>query len=105
MINILENLPKNTEVEHFQDIVKSDAIRIERIVSYGQSSPKEGWYDQSEHEWVLVLSGYGVVEFDCGEICQLKSGDCLLIKAGRKHRVIKTSSDEATVWLAIFYRE
>jgi cupin 2 domain-containing protein len=29
-------------------------IRIERIVSEGHASPEGFWYDQSEHEWVLV---------------------------------------------------
>ncbi|QFT56526.1 cupin domain-containing protein [Microbulbifer sp. THAF38] len=103
MINLFENLPENTELEHFQDIIKNDAVRIERIVSHGQSSPEEGWYDQGEHEWVLVLSGSGVLEFDCGETFQLIPGDCLLIEAGRKHRVVETSPNEATVWLAVFY--
>ncbi|WHI51735.1 cupin domain-containing protein [Microbulbifer sp. MLAF003] len=103
MKNIFAHLPADTSVEHFTDIVKSGDMRIERIVSYGQSSPEQGWYNQEQNEWVIVLSGYGLIEFNCGEKVRLEAGDFVEITAGRKHRVLETSSEEATVWLAVFY--
>ena len=69
----------------------------------GQTSPESGWYDQSENEWIIVLSGYGVIEFINGVKVSLKQGDYLNIKTHEKHRVIETSPEEVTVWLAIFY--
>jgi cupin 2 domain-containing protein len=32
-------------------------LRIERIVSTGQASPPDFWYDQPETEWVVLLKG------------------------------------------------
>ncbi|BBM01761.1 cupin domain-containing protein [Microbulbifer sp. GL-2] len=104
MKNIFFQLPKDKSLEHFSDIVKSDIVRIERIVSNGQSSPEQGWYNQEEHEWVIVLSGYGILEFDGGERVRLEAGDFLEIRAGRLHRVVETCVDQATIWLAIFYK-
>ena len=103
MANLLENIPDAIPNEIFQDIVSTDTIRIERILSQGHSSPETGWYDQDENEWVLVLSGYGVIEFENGDAIKLKPGDYLNIKAHQKHKVQSTSPNETTVWLAIFY--
>jgi hypothetical protein len=30
-------------------------VRIERIISHGHASPADFWYDQPQHEWVIVL--------------------------------------------------
>lgn len=103
MANLLANIPDAIPNEIFQDIVSTDTIRIERILSQGHSSPETGWYDQDENEWVLVLSGYGVIEFENGDTIKLKQGDYLNIKAHQKHKVKSTSPNETTVWLAIFY--
>ena len=101
--NLLENLPLDPSCEHFEDLVNRDGVRIERIVSYGQSSPDEGWYDQDNHEWILVLHGEGELEFEDGERVKLLAGDSLMIPAHRKHKVVGTAPDTATVWLAIFW--
>lgn len=103
MANIFSNIPSELPNEIFEDIIITDKLRVERIVSKGHSSPESGWYDQSENEWIIVLSGYGVIEYDNGSKVALKEGDYLNIKAHEKHRVIETSPDTATVWLAIFY--
>ena len=67
---------------------------IVSIISMGQTSPDTGWYDQSENEWIIVLSGYGVIEYINGVKVTLKQGDYLNIKAHEKHRVIETSPDK-----------
>ncbi|MEY8214908.1 MAG: cupin domain-containing protein [Colwellia sp.] len=103
MANIFNNIPSELPNEIFEDIIITEKLRVERIVSKGQISPDTGWYDQSENEWVIVLSGYGVIEYINGVKITLKQGDYLNIKAHEKHRVIETSPDETTVWLAIFY--
>ncbi len=103
MTNIFNNIPSEIPNEIFEDIISTEKLRIERIISKGQTSPDNGWYDQNENEWLIVLSGYGVIEYINGVKVTLKQGGYLNIKAHEQHRVIETSSDEATVWLAIFY--
>lgn len=103
MANIFSNIPTEIPNEIFTNIINTEKLKVERIVSKGQTSPDTGWYDQTENEWVIVLSGYGVIEYLNGDTVMLKQGDYLHIKAHEKHRVIATSTDEVTVWLAIFY--
>lgn len=104
MSNLFEDIPTTVSSEIFDDLISTKNLRIERILSHGQSSPEQGWYDQDEHEWVVVLSGFGVIEFEDGREVRLNKGDYLNIKAHERHRVKATSLEEVTVWLAIFYK-
>ena len=104
MNNLLSSLPHKIDSEIFENLVHSDHIKIERILSKGHSSPASGWYDQDENEWILVLKGSGVVVFDDGNKVTLKKGDYLNIPARKKHKVSWTDPKTVTVWLAIFYR-
>ncbi|MCG6861813.1 MAG: cupin domain-containing protein [Chromatiaceae bacterium] len=103
MSNIFSPLPENLEEEMFEDLVKGKHVRIERIVSNGQSSPSSGWYDQSENEWVMVLGGSGMLSFENDDEVLLSKGDYIDIPAHTKHRVAWTAPDEPTIWLAVFY--
>lgn len=103
MKNLFSDIPASLPEEVFEDIVSTDHIRIERILSHGHSSPETGWYDQEENEWVMVLAGQGVIEFESGVVVTLNTGDYINIKAGEKHKVLGTARDEVTVWLAVFY--
>ena len=55
--NLLDGIPANLPEETFTTILRASALRIERIVSWGQCSPPGFWYDQEEHEWVMLLQG------------------------------------------------
>lgn len=101
-MNIFENILLDKSQEEFLDILKSDNIRIERIVSNGQSSKKDFWYCQEENEFILLLEGNAILEFEDKEV-ELKKGDYFDIKANIKHRVKYTSKEESTIWLAVFY--
>ncbi len=103
MANIFSNIPAEIPNEIFEDIISTEKLRVERIVSKGHVCADNEWYDQAENEWVIVLSGYGIIEYTNGDKVTLKQGDYLHIKAHEKHRVLETSVDEITVWLAIFY--
>jgi len=103
MKNIFENLPSDLSSEDFIDLVKSENVRIERIVSFGQTSPESGWYDQNENEWVIVLEGLGTIQFEDGSEITLKKGDFVNIPAHKKHKVIETDKNNITIWLAVFY--
>jgi len=103
MNNIFKNIPSNLDNEIFEDIQKSSNIRIERIISKGQSSPDSGWYDQIENEWLIVLQGSGIILFEGGKEKMLNKGDYINIPAHTKHKVKWTDPEEITLWLAIFY--
>ena len=55
--NVFESLPGHREEEAFEDLASGEGTRIQRIVSHGHASPPDFWYDQGEHEWVLLLAG------------------------------------------------
>lgn len=101
--NMLSNLPLDLSEEVFETLVQSESVVIERIVSRGHTSPKTGWYQQDKNEWVLVLQGKGVIEFENGKRLTLCTGDYCNITAGEKHKVRWTDPSCETVWLAIFY--
>ncbi len=103
MGNIFELLPGPLERESFSDLVRHEHVRIERILSKGHTSPDEGWYDQDENEWVIVLEGSGRILFEEGTEVLLNTGDYLNIPAHSKHKVKWTDPDTVTVWLAVFY--
>ena len=100
--NIFEEIIIDKNEEKFFEIFKNETIKIEKIVSNGQTSPQNFWYEQEQNEFVLVLEGFAILEFEDKEI-ELKKGDCLNIKAMQKHRVKFTSLDEPTIWFAVFY--
>lgn len=102
-----ENLfstPPASDSEVFADLLKRPGLRIERIVSTGQSSPPDFWYDQAEGEWVAVLQGEARLRFaDEAEARHLRTGDFIDIAPHRRHRVEWTPADQVTIWLAVFY--
>ena len=102
--NLLAELPTNLGHEAVEDIIRTEHVRIERIVSRGHSTPKGEWYDQEEHEWVMVLAGCGTLRFEDGSTLELGPGDYANIPAHCRHRVESTTLDRATVWLAAFYK-
>lgn len=106
MKNLLTNVPTSLAEELIEVLIENKAVRIERIVSTGQSSPQNFWYDQEEHEWIVVLQGAARLLFeDDSQSVDLKPGDQINIPAHRKHRVEWTTLSEPTVWLAVFYKD
>jgi cupin 2 domain-containing protein len=103
MKNLLKNIPKNLPDELFDTLVKTDAIHIERIISKGHTSPKEGWYDQDQNEWVLVLKGTARLALEDGSEVDMGPGDSLEIPAHVKHKVVWTDPEEVTVWVGVRY--
>ena len=86
-----------------QQLAGEGSVRIERIVSRGHSSPPEGWYDQDQHEWVVVLRGRAVLAYPDKPDLTLGPGDYVSIAPYEKHRVAWTAPDEDTIWLAVHY--
>ncbi len=102
--NFFQDIPKALSEELVEKVLSTPAVRIERIISNGQSSPQEFWYDQDEHEWVVVLSGQALVELEGRkELINLVPGDTLYLPAHTKHRIESTALLQTTIWLAIFW--
>ena len=104
-MNLIQSIPEDLSQEVFEDLLSGRQFRLERIVSKGQCSEPDFWYDQDEHEWVLLLAGGARLQYQSGEEIELKTGDHIQIPAHTKHRVSYTTPDEETIWLAIFYED
>jgi cupin 2 domain-containing protein len=102
--NVFDDLPPTLPDELFTTLLESANVRIERIVSQGHSSPEGFWYDQDQHEWVILLKGAARLRFE-DETVEMKSGHIINIPAHKKHRVEWTTPDEPTIWLAVHYAE
>ncbi len=101
--NIFEAIPNELRQELFEDIVSTESLKIERIVSYGHTTTDFEWYIQERNEWVILLQGEAVLSFENEDDLRLKSGDYINIPALKKHRVSWTKPDEETIWLAVHY--
>src|SRR5215475_2843827 len=97
--NIFANLAKSEAGEEFITLFEKSSAKIERIVSHSHSSPVGVWYDQEWDEWVIVLRGNAVLEFEGGDAVELQEGDYLTIAKHARHRVASTGAE--TIWLAV----
>ena len=88
--------------EEFTELLCSKNLRIERIVSSGQTTPTGNWYDQDEDEWVALIQGEAILEYENGEKLHLSAGDQVLLPAHCRHRVAYTSAQPPCIWLAVF---
>ena len=79
-------------------------IRIEKIISTGQTSEQDFWYDQDEAEWVSVLQGEAVLRLEDRQVT-LGQGDTILIPPHCRHQVAYTSQEPPCIWLCVFYQE
>jgi cupin 2 domain-containing protein len=102
--NIFEHANTYLDKELIENIVNSAVIRIEKIVSKGHVSPDGFWFDQDENEFVILLQGEAALEFEDNNIVYLKKSDYIVIEKHKKHRIIYTSKNTLTVWLAVFYK-
>ena len=101
--NLLADLPRHLPNELFTTLLEAANVRVERIVSHGHASPLGFWFDQDQHEWVVVLKGTARLRFEGEEPVDLKPGDFINIPAHKKHRVEWTTPEEPTIWLAVHY--
>jgi cupin 2 domain-containing protein len=101
--SLFDAIPFDLPRELIEVLADGPGLRIERIVSLGHTTPEGAWFDQEEHEWVLLLSGSARMVFEGEPPFMLLAGDFLSIPARCRHRVDWTDPDRPTVWLAIYH--
>ena len=99
----LSTLDFSGDEEITEILSQGKGLRIERIVSCGQVSEDDFWYDQPEHEFVMVLQGEAKIMFENRGEQFLHQGDYLVIPPHQKHRVVYTSVNPKCIWLAVFF--
>ena len=99
--HLRQGVPAALPTELVSVLVEGDGVRIERIVSRGHASAPGAWYDQSEDEFVLLVTGAARLEFEAFDL-DLAPGDWVEIPAGVRHRVPWTLEGADTIWLAVF---
>jgi cupin 2 domain-containing protein len=101
--NLFRAVPEAAREELFDTLVQAQGVTVERIVSTGQATPPGEWYDQAQHEFVVLMAGSAALRFEAesGER-ELEPGDWVWIPAHARHRVVRTSAHPAAVWLAVF---
>ena len=100
-MNLFSVPPQALDGEVCEALIADKGILIERIVSVGQVSPPDFWYNQERDEWVVVLQGSAILAWEDGSKAELKVGDWVLIPAHKKHRVEYTSTEPPCLWLAV----
>lgn len=104
--NIFANVNHFAQTEIFEQLLVNAHFKLERIISTGQATPPDQWYDQTQAEWVILLSGSAGLLFEGEQTLHLlKPGDYLYIPAHQRHRVEWTDTSQPTVWLALNFLE
>jgi cupin 2 domain-containing protein len=99
-MNIYDIAPLKSDAEIITILAEHKNVRIERIVSTGQTSD---WYDQDQYEFVILLEGRAKLEFEGDEVISLNRGDTLMIYPHQKHRVAETSKAPPCIWICVFF--
>lgn len=103
--SLREGLPTRPQAEEsFDVLVNTPGLRVERIVSTGQVTPEDAWYDQVADEFVVLVSGTARLRIEGeDEDRALEAGDWVLLPAHCRHRVTWTQVEPPTVWFAVHY--
>lgn len=103
--NLFANIAHPLPNEQIVELLSAQNIRIERIVSTGQATALDEWYDEDRSEWVLLLAGSAGLIFEGeSEPLLLEPGSYVHIAAHVRHRVAWTDPLVPTIWLAVHYR-
>ena len=102
--NLYDNITTGADSEIFEGLLKTKSFKLERIISNGQATPPDEWFDQAHDEWVVLLKGWAILRIEgVSQLYKMAEGDYLSIPAHKRHRVEATSPDEPTIWLAFHF--
>jgi cupin 2 domain-containing protein len=103
--NIFSTVPSFMQDEISETLLRTEAFKLERIVSSGQVTPEGEWYDQDTNEWVILLSGSaGLLFEDDDEVFIMNAGDYIHIEPHQRHRVEWTDPEQRTIWLTLHFK-
>jgi hypothetical protein len=74
VINLFDDIPTRTDGEIFTEVLSREDVRIERIVSTGQSTPADQPHRQGHDEWVLLLAGSAGLRIEGEGVRNLRPG-------------------------------
>jgi len=63
-MNLFEEIPDHLTEELVEIIFSRPHCRVERIISRGQTTPENIWYDQPEEEWIVLLQGEAALSIE-----------------------------------------
>ena len=95
----INEYPISAEISEL--IVSNPNVRIERIISPAHFV--SDWFDQDENEYVILLQGQAVLEYEDGVKVELTAGNSLIIAAHQKHRLVDTSEEPLCIWMCVHY--
>jgi cupin 2 domain-containing protein len=101
--NLFSPIGSQGGAEVFDELISMSGVRLERIFSHGCPTPPDEWYDQGSAEWVVLLRGHAVLEWENGAKDSVSAGDFFVIPPHQRHRIDSVSSD--AVWLALHYED
>lgn len=98
----LFKLPTRIPAEElFEAIIPDNGVLIERIISTGQVTPPNDWFDQERDEWVVLLQGNAKLSWEDGKMLDMGPGEWVFISAHERHRIDYTSKEPPCIWLAV----
>ena len=101
--NLFADLPADVPDELFQTLLTAEKPPRPAHRLAQPRLTENFWYDQNEHEWVLLVRGAGPLALEGEEPLDLTPGSFVNIPAHRRHRVDWTDPAQPTIWLAIHY--
>ena len=103
--NVFANVPASGPEEEITVLAARPGAVVERIISTGQASPADFWYDQDWTELVILLQGAAELLIEGEPVPRsLRPGDYVELPARVRHRVERTLAGRTTVWLAIHWK-
>lgn len=104
--NLLGSSAPPAGEEVVQTLQRGPDWRLQTIHSSDAASPQGFWYDQEEHEWLVVLRGSATIRLEGPEeLRDLSVGDSLYLEPHRRHRVERTDPDPGTLWLVLLWKD
>jgi len=101
--NLFKTAKGRKDREIFDALFVSCGVKIERIISLGQTTAPGKWLKQGRDEWVLLLKGAARLKIGDDILC-VKRGDYFFIPANLRHRVEWTRPEKETIWLAVYLK-
>lgn len=102
--NLFSNLPQKAPQEVIEALLKNKSFSLKRVISTGQATAPGEWYDQTDDEWCILLSGSAGLQFEGEEeLVVFKPGDHIVIPAHKRHRINWTDATVPSVWIVLHY--